>query len=107
LYQQDQDVQDDIENADQEFLDFLRPFTAVKDIYLCETSAQQIAIVLRNEVVERGFAEVLPTLQNLFLNVVPPSGPTQGIVTFVAIRELFGHHITVSLWPAGDGRADN
>jgi hypothetical protein len=92
-YQQDLGTQYDIENAGEEWLDFLRPFTAVKDIYLCETSAQHNALVLQ-ENAEGRLTEVLPTLQNIFL---PPSGPIQeGIVHFVAAQELSGHPIAVS-----------
>lgn len=106
-HQQDSDTQDDTENADQEWLDFLRPFTATKDIYLCETSAQHIAFVLQ-EVADGRLTEVLPMLQNMFLSAIPPSGPIQeGIVQFVAVRELSGRPIAVSSWPTGDRRADN
>jgi hypothetical protein len=98
-YQQNPDTQDDVENADQEWLDLLRPFTAVKDIYLSETSAQHIAVVLQ-ELVEGRLTEVLPKLQNIFLEAIPPSGLIQkGIVDFVAARELSGHPIAVSRWP--------
>jgi hypothetical protein len=62
----------DIESADQEWLDFLRPFNAVKDIYLCEVSAQQISYMLE-EVVEGRLTEVLPILQNIFLEEITPS----------------------------------
>jgi hypothetical protein len=38
-------------------------------------------------------------LQNIFLEGLQPSGPVQeGIVKFVAARQLSGHPITVSLW---------
>ena len=77
----------------------VRFFTAVTDIYLCETSAQHIAFVLQ-DALERRLTEVLPTLQNMFLSVIPPSGPIQeGIVLFVAARELSGRPITVSRLP--------
>jgi hypothetical protein len=95
----DQQDLDDLENADQEWLDFLRPFTAVKDIYLCETSAQQISYMLQ-ELVEGRLTEVLPTLQNIFLDAIPPSGLIQkGIMQFVAARELSGHPIAISHLP--------
>jgi hypothetical protein len=92
----DPDSQDDIENADQEWLDRLRPFTAVKDLYLCKTSARHIALELQ-ELDEGRIIEVLPTLQNIFLDVFPPSGPVQeGIRRFIAARQLSSHLITVS-----------
>jgi hypothetical protein len=93
----------DIESADQEWLDFLRPFTALKDIYLCETSAQQISYVLL-ELVKGRVTEVLPsTLKNIFSKEISPSQRIQiGIVFFfVNARELSGHPIAVSCWPDG------
>jgi hypothetical protein len=85
-----------VENADQEWLDLLRPFTSVKNIYLCETSADHIAFVLL-ELVEGRLTEALPALQNI---LIPPSKPIHGgIVQFAAARELSGHPIAVSRWP--------
>jgi hypothetical protein len=90
---------DDIEDADQEWLDFLRPFTAVKDIYLCKTSAQQISFALEvEELVEERLVEALSTLQNIFLEKISPSRQ-MGIVLFVDLRKLWGHSIAISCWP--------
>jgi hypothetical protein len=49
--------------------------------------------------VEERMTEVLPILQNIFLEELQPSGPVQeGIGQFVAARRLSGHPITVSSW---------
>jgi hypothetical protein len=80
-----------LENNYQEWLDILRQFTALKDIYLCETSGDHIAFVLL-EPVEGRLTEAsrLPTMQNVFLDA-PPSEPLHdAIVQFVVARELAG-----------------
>jgi len=84
--------QDDIE--DSQWLEVLRPFTAVKYLYLSREFASRIAPALQ---VFAG--EVLPSLQNLFLEDLHPSGPVQGAIgKFVAARQLAGHRIAVSYW---------
>ena len=90
---------DDIEAT--QWLEIFEPFTAVKNIYLTEAFAQHIAHALQ-ELVESGMTEVLPTLQNVFLEGQQPSGPLlEGIGKFVAARQLSDHLITVSLWERG------
>ena len=90
------DWRDNIENS--LWLELMRPFSGVKNLYLSEKLALRIAPAL-GELVGSRTMEVLPILQNIFLEGLQPSGPTQeGIVTFVAARELSGHPITVSLW---------
>jgi len=86
----------DIKSADQEWSDFLRPFTAVKDIYLSKTSAQQFSYLLQHS--EEGrLTEVLPTLQNIFLEEISRSrGIQAGFLRFVDARELSGHPIAIS-----------
>jgi hypothetical protein len=89
--------QDDIE--DSQWLEVLHPFTAVKYLYLSREFASLIAPALRELA-----AEVLPSLQNLFLKDLDPSGPVQGAIgKFVAARQLAGHPIAVSHW---DGKPD-
>ena len=49
--------------------------------------------------VEAGVTEVLPALEDLFLEEPWPSGPVlEDIEKFVAARKLSGNHISVSLW---------
>jgi hypothetical protein len=83
--------QDDIE--DSRWLEVLHPFTAVKYLYLSRELTSRISLV---QVLA---AEVLPSLQNLFLEDLHPSGPVQGAIgKFVAARQLAGHPIAVSHW---------
>jgi hypothetical protein len=84
--------QDDIE--DSQWLEVLRPFTAVKYLYLSETFASRIAPALQELA-----GEVLPSLQNLFLEDLHSSGRVrEAIEKFVAARQLSGHPIAVSHW---------
>ena len=83
--------EDDIEIT--RWLELLRPFTAVKNLYLSEGCGLHIAPALQ-ELVEGSIIEVLPTLENLFLSGLQPSKPVhEGIRQFVAARQL-----TVSRW---------
>jgi hypothetical protein len=88
--------EDNIENT--VWLELLRPFTTVKNLHLSKEFAPDIMAALQ-ELVEGRTAEVLPALQNIFLEELLPSGPVQeGIGKFVAARQLSGHSVTVSLW---------
>jgi hypothetical protein len=74
--------QDDIE--DSQWLEVLRPFTAVKYLYLSREFASRIAPALQELA-----GEVLPSLQNVFLSDFHPSVPLQGAIgKFVAARQL-------------------
>jgi hypothetical protein len=78
-----------------EWSELLLPFTAVKNLYLSEQFAPHIAAALQ----ELTRAEVLPTLQNLFLEEFRPSEPLQeGIRQLISARQLTNHPIAVSLW---------
>jgi hypothetical protein len=47
--------------------------------------------------------EVLPTLENIFLEDFKPSGPLhEGIEKFVGARWLTSHPVAVSLWNTGN-----
>jgi len=77
------------------WLELLLPFHAVKNLYLSKDFALGIAAALQ-EIVG---TEVLPSLQNIFVRGLEPSGPFQeSIGQFVAARELSGHSITISVW---------
>jgi hypothetical protein len=80
--------QDDIE--DSQWLEVLHLFTAVKYLYLSREFTSRMAPALQ-ELAE----EVLPSLQNLFLEDLRPSGgPVQGAIgKFVVARQL-----AVSYW---------
>jgi hypothetical protein len=93
------DWKDDIENG--LWLQLLHPFTAVKNLYLSEQFALRIGSALQ-ELAEGRTTEVLPALQNMFLEGLESSEPVQeGIGKFLAARQVASRPITVSRW---DGR---
>ena len=88
--------QDDVENS--LWLDLLRPFSAVKNLYVCKEFVPRIAPALQ-ELVGGRTTEVLPTLENIFLDGFQVSGPLhEGIEKFVAARILISHPLAVSCW---------
>jgi len=87
---------DAIENA--LWLQLLLPFTAVKNLYLSKKFAPGIAATLQ-ELGGSRITEVLPSLQNIFVEGLKPSGPFQeNIGQFVAVRQLSDHTIAISDW---------
>ena len=87
--------QDDIEGS--QWIELLRPFVAVKDLYISSKFAPQIATALQE--LGESVTEVLPALEMLFFEKPLPSGPVQeAIGEFVATRELAGHPIAISPW---------
>jgi hypothetical protein len=94
------DWKDDVENG--LWVELLHPFTAVKNFYLSEEIALHIGPAL-HELAEGRTAEVLPALQNIFLDGLESSGPVQGgIGKFVAARQVAGRPIAVSSWANSD-----
>jgi hypothetical protein len=88
--------QDDIENT--LWLDPLRSFVAVKNLYLSEEIVPRIAPALQ-ELVGARTTEVLPSLENIFLEDFWSSRPLhKDIETFVAARRLTSHPVAVSRW---------
>jgi hypothetical protein len=82
------------------WLQLLFPFTAVKNLYLSKEFAQGIAGALQ-ELVGSRITEVLPSLQNIFVEGlrVEPSGPLQEYIgQFAAARRHSGHRIAISDW---------
>ena len=93
---------DNIENA--LWLELLRPFTAVKNLYLSEKFASRIMPALQELAGDRS-TEVLPTLQNIFLEEPQPSGTVQACIQqFIATRQAISHPITVTRW--GNSKED-
>jgi hypothetical protein len=92
---------DDIERS--QWLEILRPLTAVKGLYICEDFVPCIASALQEIVWER-VMEVLPALRVLFLETPPlESGfVREAIGRFVSARRLAGHYIVVSHWGSED-----
>jgi hypothetical protein len=86
--------QDDVESTS--WLELLRPFVAVKNLYISEEFVPRIAPALE-ELVGVRTTEVLPTLENIFLAGPQPSGPLpEHIEKFVAARQLISHPVAVS-----------
>jgi hypothetical protein len=88
--------QDTIENS--QWLDFLHPFTAVKDLYISREFAPRIAPALQ-ELAGEGATEILPALQSIFLEETLLTGSVRGAIgQFVVARQLSGHPIVISHW---------
>ena len=99
LHGEQPDWQDNIENT--LWLDLLHRFSTVKNLYPSKEFAPRIVAALQ-ELVGGRTTEVLPTLQNIFLEEVEPGGRVQeDIGNIVAARRLSGHTITVSHWERG------
>jgi F-box-like len=89
--------QDNVENA--LWLQLLHLFTSVKNLYLSEEIARRIVPALQELVGVRA-TEVLPTLENIFLQEGQRSGPVQeGIQQVVAVRQATNHPVAVSYQP--------
>ena len=90
------DWQDNIENT--LWLELLLPFTSVKNFYISEEFARRIVPALQ-ELVEDRRLEVLPALENIFLEGLEASGPVEkGIKPFVSMRQVIGHPVAVTRW---------
>ena len=86
---------DDVESS--QWLEFLRPFTAVKHLYITPNSTPGIATALQG-LVAGTVTEVLPALETFFLETLPTKPIQEAIEKFAAARQLFSHPITVSRW---------
>ena len=88
--------EDNIDNA--LWLELLHPFTTVKNLFLSEKIAPHLVPALQ-ELIGGRTTEVLPTLQNVYIEGLQRSGPVQeGVGKFVAARQLTSHPIVVSRW---------
>ena len=88
------------------WLELLRPFTAVKDLYLDNRSLQQLTPTFQ-ELAKEGAADVLPALRRFFVQNYEQSrdASAQGaFVSFIAARQLSGHPITVHNWERRSGK---
>ena len=88
------DWKDNIENRVL-WLELLHPFTTVKNLYLSEKIALLIGPALQ-DLIEGRATELLPTLENIFLQGLESSGRAQeGIGRFVAARQSTSHPIAI------------
>ena len=89
------------EEESNQWLELLRPFTAVKDLYLHREFVPYFAATLQ-ELGTESDAEVLPALQKIFLEDPWLSGSVREIIKqFVALRRLSGDPAVLSLWSTG------
>ena len=80
------------------WLDLLLPSTGVKNLYLSKKFSPRIALALQ-ELTGRRTTEVLPALQNVFLEGSRPSKPVQGgIARFISARQLINRPVAISAW---------
>ena len=89
----------DVESS--QWLDLLRLFTTVEDLYLSQEFSPPIVATLNRIIGEgpEGMTEVLPSLQNLFLERSSPPGPAEKAVEqFVVALHLSSRLIKVSQW---------
>ena len=87
---------DDIDNG--QWLEILRPFTTVKNLYLSKELARRVAPSL-HELVGGRVTESLPALQSLFLEELLLSGLVEeAIGRFVTVRQSSNHPIAISPW---------
>jgi hypothetical protein len=78
------------------WLELLQPFTAVKRLYLSK-KAKRVILPALQELVGARTTEVLPALQNIFLE--DELWPVQECIEqFAAAREVTGHPIAISEW---------
>ena len=76
-----------------QWMELLRPFITVKDLVLGEPLILFVASTLQELVGERG-TEILPALQNIFLEGFQASSPVpEGIAKFIAARERSGRPV--------------
>jgi hypothetical protein len=89
-------LEDDVENF--EWLRLLFPFLAVKDLYLSRVPGLNVVRTLR-ELDEEGVKVVLPALQRVFLEGLPPSEAMwEAIKPFMVMRQLSGYPVTIGCW---------
>ncbi len=88
----------DIENP--KWLELLRPFTALKDLYLDKKFAPYIARALQ-ELTGGRTTDVLPSVKNLFLEGFQRPGSDQeieGIRQFISARQLINRSVAIPVW---------
>lgn len=85
--------QDDVDKS--QWLEFLQPFTCVKDLYLSWKLVPHIAPALQ-ELVEETVTEVLPALNNYLWEGLNPSGPVKEALD--KLTDARQRSIAVSYW---------
>ena len=80
--------------GDTRWQELLRPFTAVKGLYISQEAVSRIAPALK-KLGER-VTEVLPALETLTLYESTSRPDQEGIMQFVSARQLVGRPISIS-----------
>jgi hypothetical protein len=84
---------------DTEWLELLRPFAAVKNLYLSKKVALRVAPAMQELAFDEGQTEVLPALQNIFFAELQPTGSVQESINYFAYtRWLSGQPVAVFRW---------
>jgi hypothetical protein len=84
---------DDMDSS--QWLELFHPFIAVRNLYVAKQFVPLVTATFQELTGERTM-EVLPVLNNLFLEEFKPSGPVQeAIQLFVSARELSDHPIVI------------
>ena len=79
-------------------MELLLPFAAVKGLYLSKQITPRIAPALQ-ELAGGRIIEVLPTLQNTFMEGFQPlEAVHEGIGQFIPARQLTNHPVAISIW---------
>ena len=94
-------LQDEAEDLDPQWLDLFRPFTGLKDLRLSGRIVPYYALALRRSFVGERLTEVLPELQNLFVEGLGSFGPTgikEAFGQFVAARQFSGSPVSLHSW---------
>jgi hypothetical protein len=79
----------------------LRPFTSVKGLAPCIDAIPYVVSVLEN-LAEESVTDVLPALQNIFLEDPRPSQHFKKVIRkFIAARQLSGRPVAVLYWQLG------
>ena len=78
---------------------FLDLFTAVKGLYLSNAIPLRVARALQGLARERVVTDMLPSLQNIFVEGLRPTGPVhEAIGQFITARQLSNYPLTVDNW---------
>ena len=90
---------------DSEWLELLRPFTAVKNIYLSKKIALRIGPALQELGSDERVTKELPALQNIFwADIQPTESVQQAIQYFAYTRWLSGRPVAVHRWEVEKNR---
>jgi len=87
--------EDVTDNLDPQWLELLRLFNTVKNLYLSKYVAPRVAQTLRGLPAEQS-TKVLPALENFFISRLEPCGPArEAISEFANARQLFGRPVSI------------